>query len=439
MQKLRVRLIGAVAFGAASVLSTAALAGVTIINPFSDMNPSLAVTMVTPQQGIFPSNGGNGSASGDTLGFVYNFGGNFAPGTSYNLQGQSLPIAPNTAIFSLVGTTYGGNGTSNFNLPNLQGATPIGAGLPGQQLGVPVGASSVSLTPAQIPTQSQAAQPFNTQQPALPLTPLIAVSGVFPSQGGGGGSAAFIGQVADFAGNFTPDGWLPAAGQILSISQNVALFSVIGTTYGGNGTTTFALPDLEGRTMVGADQADPLGTAFGHASTALTLSELPPGGAPVNIEQPALALNYIIAISGIFPSQGGGAGFNANIPTLGQISAFAGDFAPSGWALADGQLLSISQYSALFAVIGDTYGGDGITTFALPNLDGRTLIGADGADPVGTTLGANEVVLTGSAATVPEPAAWALMLLGVGLTGGLLRRRARAGGEVQSLRPAAAA
>jgi microcystin-dependent protein len=58
-------------------------------------------------------------------------------------------------------------------------------------------------------------------------------------------------------------------------------------------------------------------------------------------------------------------------PYLGEIRMFAGNFAPSGWQLCNGQLLSISQYSALFAILGTTYGGNGTTTFALPNLQSR--------------------------------------------------------------------
>lgn len=58
-------------------------------------------------------------------------------------------------------------------------------------------------------------------------------------------------------------------------------------------------------------------------------------------------------------------------PYLGQISMFGGNFAPSGWAFCNGQLLSISQYTALYSLIGTYYGGDGVTTFALPNLISR--------------------------------------------------------------------
>ena len=61
----------------------------------------------------------------------------------------------------------------------------------------------------------------------------------------------YIAEIRMFAGNFAPRGWAFCQGQILSIAQNTALFSLLGTTYGGNGQTTFALPDLRGRVPVG--------------------------------------------------------------------------------------------------------------------------------------------------------------------------------------------
>lgn len=75
---------------------------------------------------------------------------------------------------------------------------------------------------------------------------------------------------------------------------------------------------------------------------------------------------------------------DAQEPFLGEIRMFAGNFAPRGWAFCDGQLLSISQNSALFAILGTTYGGDGRTTFALPDLRGRAPIHA-GSGPGLTT------------------------------------------------------
>ena len=66
---------------------------------------------------------------------------------------------------------------------------------------------------------------------------------------------------------------------------------------------------------------------------------------------------------------------NAGIePFLGEVQWFAGTFAPRGWAFCDGQLLQISQFSALFSILGTTYGGDGRTTFGLPEVRGRTII-----------------------------------------------------------------
>ena len=83
---------------------------------------------------------------------------------------------------------------------------------------------------------------------------------------------------------------------------------------------------------------------------------------------------------------------------IGIIKMFAGNYAPTGWAFCDGQLLNISQHSPLFAVIGTTYGGDGISTFALPDLRGRFPLGAgQGRDltfrALGELHGAEKVTL----------------------------------------------
>jgi len=86
----------------------------------------------------------------------------------------------------------------------------------------------------------------------------------------------------------------------------------------------------------------------------------------VDNRQPWLTLNYCIALAGIFPSQTGAE------PYLGEIDLLGCNFAPVGWALCNGQLLSISDNDALFQLIGTTYGGDGQSTFALPDLRGRT-------------------------------------------------------------------
>ena len=171
----------------------------------------------------------------------------------------------------------------------------------------------------------------------------------------------YIGSIVMFAGNFAPRGWAFCAGQILPISQNTALFSILGTTYGGNGQTTFALPDLRSRNPVGAGQGPglsniDLGEVSGTESVTLLTSNMPahnhlincdntgssslapsgllPGlsddrnaavtvysGAaanatmnpqmvglagsniPFGIRDPFLGINFIIALEGIFPSR----------------------------------------------------------------------------------------------------------------------------------------
>src|SRR5688572_5350285 len=94
-------------------------------------------------------------------------------------------------------------------------------------------------------------------------------------------SEPFIGEIIMFAGNFAPRGWAFCSGQLLSIAQNTALFSILGTTYGGNGQTTFALPDLRGRCPVHQGQGPglsnySLGQVGGTESVTLIASQLPP-------------------------------------------------------------------------------------------------------------------------------------------------------------------
>lgn len=93
-------------------------------------------------------------------------------------------------------------------------------------------------------------------------------------------SDPFIGEIRMFGGNFAPRGWAFCNGQILPIAQNTALFSLLGTTYGGNGQTTFALPNLQGRMPMHAGQGPglsprALGQSLGEVAHTLTVSELP--------------------------------------------------------------------------------------------------------------------------------------------------------------------
>jgi microcystin-dependent protein len=179
----------------------------------------------------------------------------------------------------------------------------------------------------------------------------------------------YLGIIKLFAGNFAPQGWMYCNGALLSISQNTALFSLLGTTYGGDGMTTFGLPDLRGRVALGYNAGSPgpglpnyaLGQLGGETNHTLIQTEMPqhihgiaatttnastgtpgntvfiatPGGLsgrtftatlgfdttapntmlspgsitptggsqPHNNMQPYLALGYIICVSGLYPSR----------------------------------------------------------------------------------------------------------------------------------------
>ncbi|SFM70321.1 Microcystin-dependent protein [Chitinophaga sp. YR627] len=90
---------------------------------------------------------------------------------------------------------------------------------------------------------------------------------------------AYIGEIRAFGFNFTPTGWLPCNGAIYSIQSNPALFSILGTNYGGNGTTTFAVPDLRGVAAIGINLQNPSfgvpGVKGGSENVTLTTATIP--------------------------------------------------------------------------------------------------------------------------------------------------------------------
>lgn len=139
----------------------------------------------------------------------------------------------------------------------------------------------------------------------------------------------FIGEIKLFPYRAAPQGWLPADGRVLSVSQNSTLFSLLGNNYGGDGTSTFALPDLT------------------HAA---------PEG-----------MGYYIAMNGTFPPRDEDHPFSQNA-VLGEVRLFPYAYSPTGWLSADGRSVNTSVYSALYEMIGTTYGSDKPDEFKLPNL-----------------------------------------------------------------------
>lgn len=94
-------------------------------------------------------------------------------------------------------------------------------------------------------------------------------------------SDPFIGEIRLFAGTFAPNGWQFCAGQLLSIAEESALFNLIGTTYGGDGQVTFALPDLRGRIPVHQGNSYVLGESGGSEQVTLTTQQIPVHTHPV--------------------------------------------------------------------------------------------------------------------------------------------------------------
>jgi microcystin-dependent protein len=164
-------------------------------------------------------------------------------------------------------------------------------------------------------------------------------------------SEPFIGEIKVISFNFPPKGWAFCNGQLLPINQNQALFSILGTTYGGDGRTTFALPNLQARMPIHQGPGFTPGQAGGEVAHTLSVNEMPahthvararsavsnPGGTPAGSvwaqsgdamfaaaptgslapaaignagggqphtnEAPYLVLNFVIALQGIFPSR----------------------------------------------------------------------------------------------------------------------------------------
>jgi microcystin-dependent protein len=158
-------------------------------------------------------------------------------------------------------------------------------------------------------------------------------------------SEPFIGQIILFAGNFAPRGYQLCNGQLLSIAQNTALFSILGTTYGGNGQTTFALPDLRGRAPIHFGQGPgldnySLGQSAGQERGTLNSLTLPAHNHVISATATvnASARGSTDNVAGAVPATGSGGAYaaapdgtttmNTNMVTVAATAGIAGGSQP---------------------------------------------------------------------------------------------------------------
>ena len=116
----------------------------------------------------------------------------------------------------------------------------------------------------------------------------------------------YVGEIRMFAGNFAPAGWMFCEGQLLPISENETLFQLIGTTYGGDGQSTFSLPDLRGRVPIHFGSGTQLAEAGGSESVTLTVNQTPAHTHPLvatsSLANDTNAVNNLLAQpTGFFP------------------------------------------------------------------------------------------------------------------------------------------
>jgi len=137
----------------------------------------------------------------------------------------------------------------------------------------------------------------------------------------------YVGEIRMFAGNFAPAGWMFCDGQLLPISENETLFNLIGTTYGGDGQSTFALPDLRGRLPIHQGNGFILAETGGVESLTLTANQMPshnhPARASTSFATAATPAGNVLAQSGVagvltfFPAPGAQSLAPASVSSVG--------------------------------------------------------------------------------------------------------------------------
>ncbi|MBS0658396.1 MAG: tail fiber protein [Verrucomicrobia bacterium] len=333
-------------------------------------------------------------------------------------EGQSLPVAQNASLFSLIGYTYGGSG-ANFNLPDLRGRVPIGrgqgAGLVNRTVGQSGGGETVTLVEANLPPHTHtisggatgstgSATPVNNMPPFVVLTPFIHAR----KAAGPNTFADSVGWVRWHAGTAQPPGIL-CDGSSLPVASNAELFTAIGYTYGGSGAN-FQVPDLRGRAVLSDGTGPGLPTRtrgqIGGADTkTLALADLPghthtyPGGTTGSAGggggSSTLAPAFAVLTMGFAP-YGIFAGSLAS-GALGELRYFARalNINPSSaytiWVPCDGTIYDFVNANPEFEnysfLVGDIWGGDGFSTVGVPDLRGRVAASYSPARPLASKFG----------------------------------------------------
>ncbi|WP_239301296.1 InlB B-repeat-containing protein [Paenibacillus sp. ACRRY] len=200
-------------------------------------------------------------------------------------RGQSMSVTQNTALYSLLGLNFGGDGRTTFSLPNLSGSAPDGMGY------------------------------------------YIAINGIYPSREESlySGAESVLGEVRLFPYQFTPPGWLALNGQEVSTSTYSDLFQMIGTTYGGDGNTTFKLPTMPKMNDI---------------------------------------IFYAISTDPTLKAENG-----TGYEYIGEIIPMLVSLPTNRWIPANGLTLPINQNQPLFSLFGTKFGGDGRVNFNVPNLN----------------------------------------------------------------------
>lgn len=253
--------------------------------------------------------------------------------------GQTLNIAQYQELYVTISTMFGGDGKTTFALPNLQAVTPAQCGSSGESArpDVPFGGlvnagGMVQMTNQNLPCHSH------------DIT-------------GNGSGVAQCGMAVAVGTDATSEGPVPGG------TMGTPMFQAV---QGGEGNVpqNLFLPmerDTPGLVSLGGVSLD----------GSITLAPAGNQGSVLNVMPPYQVINYIICTNGIFWS-----GSNLSAP-LGTIIGWAGQQIPNGWQPCLGQSASVSANPALFRVLGNAYGGDGVINFSLPNLAGRVTTGAN--------------------------------------------------------------